>query len=38
MCTTCGCGDPNAVHMHVDENGNITVHSHGNHDLITITF
>ena len=32
MCTTCGCGDPNAVHMHVDENGNITVHSHGDHD------
>lgn len=32
MCTTCGCGDPNAVHMHVDENGNITVHSHGGHD------
>lgn len=29
MCTTCGCGDPNAVHMHVDENGTITVHSHG---------
>ena len=31
MCTTCGCGDPNAVHMHVDENGNITVHSDHHH-------
>lgn len=32
MCATCGCGDPNAVHYHVDENGTITMHSHGDHD------
>lgn len=32
MCTTCGCGDPNAVHYHVDENGTITMHSHHDHD------
>lgn len=37
MCSTCGCGDPNATHMHTttDANGNVvvTVHSHGDHDL-----